>query len=679
MYYFTFHTKEYSLIKNTSLFIFAFFITIWFAPVSAVAAEGDLLWSKTENPSTGSDQAFDVVTDSSGNNYTVGFDNPPGNIWPRIEKRDADGNLLWTRRSGEREAFFAKIVMDDTGIYSAGTGMVCSGSCWVMEKRDFNGNLIWSKKTDPSNDADPFSDIAINNSGFYITGNKKTGCTFGGFPAAAYGVRHLEKRDLSDGALIWQRDSSVCHYYINDRLGYYNFLAADDSGVYVTGTAMSAATMPAEIEKFDSNGNSLWRKESLYGKNSGIYSALESDGQGGLYLSGVYSTAGAYTSEQILEKRYADTGNLDFYRSISTGPPEYRVTTDLNVRDYGLFMVDTYYPNYLANESSVIIEKRDLDANIIWSKTSSPNPYVKSFGLYADDNSVYLVGQFASSISPYYALWYLEKRANATPANCGAADTVPTVSAPTPSPAVPPNNLCTAGSAPVVTDSGASFDWTCDGADGIDSTADDVSCSAPEIVPPSISLSATGCYIAIGSSSCDGDFSWSFNDSSPEYNVTNTTNGLRYGDTITGNNVPGALNYGVNDIVATDGLGTMESRSVNAVCVSGSVWNSSVCKISPLPPAVTVSANPRFIRSGEVATINVEVDSATGLNCSILNAENTAIYFDHSGVPANKIYSYDTRELNFTQIVTVKCTDTTTGLIGVGEARVEIISTMQEV
>ena len=83
-------------------------------------------------------------------------------------------------------------------------------------------------------------------------------------------------------------------------------------------------------------------------------------------------------------------------------------------------------------------------------------------------------------------------------ANCGPADGVPIATAPTPTPAIPPNNLCTSGSAPTVTDAGASFDWTCDGPDNLDATADDVSCSAPK--PPTLSLCTTsGIPIAIAS------------------------------------------------------------------------------------------------------------------------------------------------------------------------------------
>ena len=49
-------------------------------------AEGDIIWTQTENPSTGTDTAFAVAVDASGI-YVVGNDNSPGNWQWRIQKR----------------------------------------------------------------------------------------------------------------------------------------------------------------------------------------------------------------------------------------------------------------------------------------------------------------------------------------------------------------------------------------------------------------------------------------------------------------------------------------------------------------------------------------------------------------------------------------------------------------
>lgn len=65
---------------------------------------------------------------------------------------------------------------------------------------------------------------------------------------------------------------------------------------------------------------------------------------------------------------------------------------------------------------------------------------------------------------------------------CGSADGASAPSEPVASPALPPNNICQSGTPSIITQSGTSFNWTCDGSDGISASADDASCSAPKSV-----------------------------------------------------------------------------------------------------------------------------------------------------------------------------------------------------
>lgn len=127
---------------------------------------------------------------------------------------------------------------------------------------------------------------------------------------------------------------------------------------------------------------------------------------------------------------------------------------------------------------------------------------------------------------------------------CGSANGVPTLSAPTPTPAGSPNNLCNSGVSSGVSGTGP-WTWTCEGPDGASSSFYDAACSAPLEMTDSFKLCLSSCNsgsanfnggnITLGpgefrnlrfcrntSSACDtatGDLT---NDSNTTFSATNT-------------------------------------------------------------------------------------------------------------------------------------------------------------
>ena len=148
-----------------------------FAPKIVLAAEYDLIWSQVSNPSGGSDIPAGVAADSSGI-YAVGHDMTLGvnNSQWRIEKRSlTDGALIWSQVSNQSDGhdFAYEVAADSTGIYVVGFDVNVSGSDeWRIEKRSLtDGALIWSRTSDPSGYSDIANGVAVDSSGVYVVGH----------------------------------------------------------------------------------------------------------------------------------------------------------------------------------------------------------------------------------------------------------------------------------------------------------------------------------------------------------------------------------------------------------------------------------------------------------------------------------------------------------------------------
>lgn len=92
-----------------------------FRPAEAQVS-GDAIWTRTSNPSTRADSAYDVAVDSAGL-YVVGFDGTGGNSEWRIEKRKlGDGSIIWsqTENPSNLSDEARGVAVDSTGLYVVG-------------------------------------------------------------------------------------------------------------------------------------------------------------------------------------------------------------------------------------------------------------------------------------------------------------------------------------------------------------------------------------------------------------------------------------------------------------------------------------------------------------------------------------------------------------------------------
>ncbi|MBA7681714.1 hypothetical protein ES703_90054 [subsurface metagenome] len=140
---------------------------------------GDTIWVRRyDGPGSGTDNAYAIAVDNAGNTYITGVSvgSGTGKDYATI-KYDPEGNTLWVRRydgpgNGTDEAY--AIAVDDSGnVYVTGES-VGSGTYYDYATIKYNpdGDVLWIQRYDAQvADDDGGSAIAIDNAGnTYVTG-----------------------------------------------------------------------------------------------------------------------------------------------------------------------------------------------------------------------------------------------------------------------------------------------------------------------------------------------------------------------------------------------------------------------------------------------------------------------------------------------------------------------------
>ena len=392
------HSKFLQLIVFICTVMFGQFV---FA-ATTFAAEGDLIWAKTINPSaSGSyfDIAEAVVTDGTGV-YVAGYDSSPGlNAQWRIEKRSLDtGALIWTYTNNfsSAEDRALAIAIDGTGVYVAGF----SGSQWRIEKYSLaTGALLW---TQPRSFVGTYYiqafAIAVDNTGVYVAG------TYGPGAAGVYAAR-IEKVSTSTGANIWTQVDPV-----NYTVPYA--LAVNATGLYVAGDGQGAT--PWRIQKRStSNGAIIWEQKikiialfdvptAIAVDNTSVYALGPVDG----YDNG---EGISYKSWRI-EKRTNSDGTMPAGTWAVTTPvydaPDYKEFGGIAVDSSGVYdVINDHIPGLYEWR----IEKRNLSTgSILLTKLSDPSTNSDyACGIAVDGSGTYIVGD---DIIPGNFEWRIEKR-----------------------------------------------------------------------------------------------------------------------------------------------------------------------------------------------------------------------------------------------------------------------------
>lgn len=527
------------------------------------------------------------------------------------------------------------IEVDSTGVYIAGGSSAdrgYGGTSWRLEK--WNKNLsgmspIWgySSKHSGGNAGDYWGPLgfAMNNQYLYLGGNRL-------HPASGQlGVR-IEKINKNTGAADWVRLEGY-------GTGAVGVLALSDTNLYSVlsnsywgGAALGAATSVFEIRPLD---NSPAVSSAIA---PGRIHALAVDGVSGLYRG--YVITGDGTSRTVLDKVSLVDGSQIGTLNVNTGV--YSVTKYPSGFGFATPIVN----NIAIDNTGIYIAGKD-ESELTWGLSGAPRiEKYKHFGFVAF--------------------------------SCGTANAMLTATAPSPT---PPSNLCTSGTIATVTDSGESFDWTCDGPDGTRSTEDDVSCSAPKDNTSIATIIAPHCTIPAGSNSCSIAVSWSSSGTTGPVSVRQDN--AEFSTNTNSSGTSRTIPYGTHIFTFFDRDRQLSSDDATASCDPDVThWDGTICEElppPPTPPVLNVSANPNLIRSGQTASVTVGVNTSNSLKCLMFNAQSTPIDFTHSGRPAANTYSFVTQPLTAGKIVTVQCTDASSGLVGTGEARIDVVPAIQEI
>ncbi|MCB0724577.1 MAG: T9SS type A sorting domain-containing protein [Ignavibacteriae bacterium] len=209
-------------------------------------SNGQLLWH--EYYFTASMYSEDIIVDSSGNSYILGYNVDADSM--AIVKYDPNGNLLWVRQSpSANPGETANLHFDKNGNI-----IVCGyGVFLTVIKYSQNGERIWNYNhfPVPFYATMPFSSILDENDNVFVTGSI----------SSPNGIIVTLKLD-SSGQLIWD------NYYSTSSSdnGLGSDICLDDSGnVYITGfsTEQNLGFIFDEdyiTIKYSPQGDILWKK-----------------------------------------------------------------------------------------------------------------------------------------------------------------------------------------------------------------------------------------------------------------------------------------------------------------------------------------------------------------------------------------------------------------------------------
>ncbi len=268
-------------------------------------------WVAVYNGGYGSDIAYAIAVDGSGNVYVTGFSVGSGrcnfacNDYATI-KYDPSGNQLWVARyngPANDDDHANAIAVDASGnVYVTGASI---GTTWpdydyATIKYDASGNQLWvARYNGPGNSFDSASAIAVDASGnVYVTGASTGSGT--GFDYATI------KYD-SSGQQQWVARYNGPGNGEDEAVG----IAVDVSGnVYVTGYSAGLGTGLSDYAtiKYDASGNQLWvARYNGPGNGTDQANAIAIDASGNVYATG-FSDGGPGTGFDYATVKYDNSG-----------------------------------------------------------------------------------------------------------------------------------------------------------------------------------------------------------------------------------------------------------------------------------------------------------------------------------------------------------------------------------
>lgn len=272
--------------------------------------------ARYNGPSNGTDEAFSVVVDASGNVYVTGQSLSGTNYDYATIKYNSAGQQQWAARYNGPQSSVdnASVVRVDASgnVYvtggSTGSG---SGIDYATVKYNSSGQEQWASRYNGTNNAnDVPSDLAVDGAGnVYVTGGSSGTNSSNDYVTIKYNNAGQEQWNARYNGTGNDNDVSS------------GLVVSSSGNVYVTGSSIGqgSATDYATV-MYNSAGTQQWASRYNGPNNtSDDASAIAIDGSGNVYVTGASNSGGSnldyltlkYNSagQQMWEQRYNGPGN----------------------------------------------------------------------------------------------------------------------------------------------------------------------------------------------------------------------------------------------------------------------------------------------------------------------------------------------------------------------------------
>jgi len=387
----------------------------------------------------GSEQAYGIAADASGNTYVVGdsqitwgspvraFQFNGGQTDAFVAKLDTDGNLVWNTFLGSPQIEHGYgIAVDLNGnVYASGTGNYTwgspvrayagdnySGYDAFVAKLDTDGNLLWNTFLGTSGSADAGWGIGADSSGttVYVTGSSTASWGSPVRPLTSAGGgsdAFVAKLNTADGTLLWNTFLGGTGYDSGYGLlvdGSGNaFISGQSSATWGSPVSAYNAGYDAFVAKLDTSGNLLWNTFLGGAKNDFGY-GIALDDSGSVYSVGMsLSTWGApiraYTSDYDVFVAKLDTSGSLLWNTFlgGTGQDNARAiqvdATGIYVGGYNTPWTAPLCLRPYSGSYDAWVAGLDTSGNLIWNAFLGSNNSDVGLGMAMDGSgNLYVAG-----------------------------------------------------------------------------------------------------------------------------------------------------------------------------------------------------------------------------------------------------------------------------------------------